>query len=225
MADTINNWTTEGDGWGEGFNPDKFIQLQNFKKVFKNGTRKNRFMLDFKYVTFGWATELFQAENGSAAGELKFLVESASLPGKSVKSIEREFQGMKTYYAGDYDPPSGFSVTFLSDIGGKAYSFCESWLNAKKNNLTNTYGSKDSIEFPLVAWQTDDQGDVVGAWMMFGCVINDLSSIDKSQGTGDFETFQATFDCEFREVMWGSGDALLAAVPTFLNLYTASSIV
>ena len=221
MADN-NNWTTEGDGWSTAIDDDKFIQLQNFKRVFKNGTRKNRFMLDFSKVTFEWASNLFTAIDGDGGSELKFLVESTTLPGKAVKSIDREFQGMKTYFAGDYDPPSGFSATFLSDIDGKAYSFCEAWLNAKKNNLTNTYGGKDQIEFPLVAWQTDDAGEVVGAWMMFGCVINDVSSMDKSQGTGDFETFTATFDCEFREVMWGSGSALTAAVETFVNLYTVS---
>jgi len=210
--DNINNVT--GDTWS--VDPDKFIQLQNFKNVFKNGTRKNRFMMDFMYCTFSWNYDNF--------ADLKFLVESSSLPGKAVKSIEREFQGMKTYFAGDYEQPSGFKVTFLSDIDGKAYKFCESWLNAKKNNLTNTYGEKSSIEYPLVLWQTNDKGEKIAAWMLFGCVINDLSGLDKSQGAGDFETFDATFDVEFREVMWGEGTALTAAVSTFISAYSAGSV-
>lgn len=215
-----NNWTTNDPVTDWSVDPDKFIQLQNFKKVFKNGTRKNRFMLDFSFVTYLWSTEGTTFLDGAGAGELKFLVSSTSLPGKNVKSIDREFQGMKTYFAGDYEPPSGFKVTFLSDIDGKAYNFCEAWLNAKKNNLTNTYGAKNTIEYPLVAWQTDDQGEVIAAWMLFGCVINDVSGIEKAQGTGEFETFDATFDCEFREVMWGRGDSLIAAVKTFLTAYS-----
>ncbi len=220
MAD-INNWTSANTSTWEGYPSDQFIQLQNFKKVFKNGTRKNRFMIDFSYVALNWASTLTSFADGSGASDLKFLVDSSNLPGKSVKSVERDFQGMKTYFSGDYDPPSGFTVTFLSDIGGRAYSFCEAWLNAKKNNLTNTYGAKEDIEFPIVAWQTDDNGEKVAAWMLFGCVIKDIGALDKAQGSGDFETFSASFDCEFREVMWGTGVALETAVATFVTTYSA----
>ena len=163
---------------------NKFIQLQNFKQVFKNGTRKNRFVMDFGYVNFSLFTSLNPIVAGSE-GDLAFLIESTSLPGKTVKSNDRDFQGMKTFFAGDAEPPSGFKCTFKSDIDGKAYNFCEAWLNSKKNNMTNSYGKKSIIEHPLVVWQTDDEGEKIAAWILIGCVINDISGMDKAQGSGE----------------------------------------
>jgi hypothetical protein len=194
---------------------DRFIQLQNFKSVFKNGTRKNRFMLDFTKCQFAWASAIAANQD-----ELKFLVNTTSLPGKDVKSNDREFQGMKTFFSGDYEPPTDFKCTFLSDIDGKAYNFCEAWLNAKKNNLSNTYGAKPTIEAPLVVWQTNDQGDKIAAWVLVGAVIKGLSSIDKAQSSGEFETFDASWDIELREVIRGEGTTLDAAVTAFISALT-----
>jgi hypothetical protein len=197
--------------------PNRFIQLQNFKQVFKNGTRKNRFMLDFSYVNFA----LFQSEAlaGFNQGDLAFLVDSATIPGKKVKSNERPFQGMITYFSADAEPPSGVKCVFLSDIDGKAYNFCEAWLNAKKNNLTNSYGAKSVIEHPLVLWQTDDEGEKIAACIFFGCVAEGSGDMDKAQGAGDFETFDFEWKCEFREVIRGRGTALTSAVQTLITTY------
>jgi hypothetical protein len=198
-----------------------FLFLQKFKKVFKNGTRKNRFMLDFSYVDKTWASALISPTGDGIADNLKFLVKGTGLKGKSVKSNDREFQGMKTFYSGDSEPITGFKATFLSDIDGIAYNFCEAWLNAKKNNITNTYGAKEDIESVLVAWQLNDKGEKIGAWVMFGAVINESGDMDKDQATGDFEEFDATFDIEFREVIRGEGATLQSAVDAFITAYLA----
>lgn len=84
---------------------------------------------------------------GSAAsGNLPLLtqrVESVSIPATSVETIEVNFKGRKTFYAGRDASPHTITVNFYDGEDQAVYKFFRNWLNTMNNEVDGSGVTRD----------------------------------------------------------------------------------
>ena len=90
---------------------------------------------------------------GAASGNLPLLtqrVESVSIPATSIETIEVNFKGRKTLYAGRDASPHTITVNFYDGEGQEVYKFFRNWINAVNNEVTGGGVTRDLYAAQMV---------------------------------------------------------------------------
>lgn len=100
------------------------LGLETFKENVRELARPNRFMLAFSGTG---------ADIAGFPENVHYLVQSASLPGKTVGNIEINWFGQKYNVGGDISFDD-YTVTFLQDYEFKIRNSIEKWMNLVANH-------------------------------------------------------------------------------------------
>jgi len=193
---------------------DRFGELGKFKSVFREGVRKNRFLIDFKYTgTFGLTPNY--------TSDLKWLVQGSSLPGQKVNDIEVSWQGLKTSYAGDPETNVDWKCNFFNDKEQRAYKYIDAWLNLKANPASNTRGLATDYQRKILVYQLNENGDKMCAYVLHNAHPNDLpEGARDNEPTTSWEQMDVSFKYDFRTYIADANDTDAINVALKLSEFT-----
>lgn len=179
------------------------IKLTDFKNQIQDVARPNRFWIT---ITGNIAADLGWAEEPMA-----FACKSASIPSRTVNTIELSWQGMKTKIAGD---PSFEDITlnFHNTYDWSVKNFFETWLQAISDEASNTRLDPAAYKAEIIIehlGRTD--ADVLATYVLEGAFPTNIAAISLSQDSGDTpEDFDVNFayDTFYRRAGKGVGSAV-----------------
>lgn len=150
------------------------------------GARPNRFEVVVNFPAFaGGAEEIRQTA---------FLVQSASIPGSTIGTIEQAFRGRQLKLAGDRTFEE-WAVTFVNDTNFDLHDAFERWQNAINAYNSNTgFLSPDEYMATVSVFQLDNQDNRVKEKTLKLAWPSSVGVIELAQDSNDvLETFEVTF--------------------------------
>lgn len=184
------------------------LKLSDFKAVFKDGARPNRFLVSMNVPSMVRAT---------AQDDVKYLCKGAQLPSRDIGQVEIKNLGMSYKVAGDqlYDD---VNLTFYNDYDWRARSLIEAWMDSitQVKNNNRAYASDYLAEgMVTIAQLGRKENDIVATYTLFGAYPKQMTSIDLAMDSTDqIEEFSVTFAYAY----WtrsgkGGGGELVAGTP------------
>lgn len=145
----------------------------------------------------GWEFEVTVLA-GVAAGSLPILtqrVESVSIPETSVDTIEVNFKGRKTMFAGRDASSHTVSVTFWDTESREVYNFFKNWMeNGISNSITGGGVTRDLYAtHMLIQTFAHDSQTVTGTNRLTNVFPTAIGDIQLSYDTSDHMKVEVTF--------------------------------
>lgn len=160
------------------------------KKHFTDAVRSNLFYI---YINF----PPFILNSSDARIKSKWLVQAASLPGRSTGVIEIPFRGVKTKYPGN-SIYSDWSVTFLQDPNFILKKAFEGLMEYQESIPAGVRGVDISTKFNCEVVQLDGRQNAIKNYVLMGCILADMSDISLAQDENDSaQTFDVTLSYDY----------------------------
>jgi len=150
------------------------------------GARPNRFEVIVNFPAFaGGADEIRQTA---------FLVQSTSIPGSTLGTIEQAFRGRQLKLAGDRTFEE-WETTFVNDTGFELHDAFERWHNAINAYNSNTgFQAPDDYMATVSVFQLDNQDNRIKEKTLKLAWPSNIGPIELAQDSNDvLETFSVTF--------------------------------
>jgi hypothetical protein len=168
--------------------------LDVFQKAhYGDAVRPNLF---YVYVNF----PSFIINSGGAFSnreQSKWLVQSASLPGRSIGIMEIPFRGLKTKYAGNTIYPD-WAASFLQDVNFQLNNAFEGWLEYIESPVAGIRANDLTYKTSVEIIQLDGRQNVIKNYVLIGAFPNDKADIPLSQDANDEpQIFEITFSYDY----------------------------
>jgi hypothetical protein len=169
------------------------LPLENFTNAFIDGTRQNRFLVDFSPLV-----SIFGAEAAKDLDKMKFFVQSTQIPGKTIGAIQAHFQGLTSEYAGNLEHQD-WTCTFLSDTNYVADKIIETWMNLIHNPDTNlkSLASTYKIGTKIIIYQLDPRGVVLERCEMKNVWPKTKDPKNGDSASAEFQTYSVTWSYDW----------------------------
>jgi len=172
------------------------IRLEEFKNALQQLARPNRFLVDINPPTiYGFTQDLQQ---------LKYCVQTAQIPAKTLGAPTMKFHGMELQLPGDYSHDD-LTITFLNHWDWSGREFFENWskllqdVSSYRGQTEGFNTREDAIDMikdsSIIVTQIGESEDQVLARYQFWDVFpKNISEIELNMEQIDtVETFQVTF--------------------------------
>jgi len=192
--------------------------LNNFKTVFKGGTRANRFIVD---SAFPAGVPVPSGLNPLQKGRIS--IASASLPKSDVGVIGVPYRGRMAYYAGDRQY-SVWPIKIYDDNDKLLWLMFQRWKEALDGHLTHNVQNNDFAYRTLKKnWfvnQTNLNGtgstssttaggtpvaSIIRQIELVNCWPSEVGGINFDLGSSDFVTFDVTLTFDYIKIVKGLG--------------------
>ena len=135
---------------------------------------------------------------GTFAGNLPILtqrVETVTLPSNSVDTIEVNFKGRKTLYAGRDASSHTFTVSFYDDEARDVYKFFRRWMDGSINDQITGAGLTRDFYAGEVLIKTfaHDSTTITGSSRMTKCFPTEVGDVQLSYESSEHFRFDVTF--------------------------------
>lgn len=170
------------------------IALGNFQENFVDGNRTNRFIIDFSRLI----SKFPDKESAKQLETMKFLVTAAPIPGRTSDTVNANWQGMPTAYAGNYSQQT-WTTTFLSDINFVAEKFIENWMVLIHDLKTNAKATPDQYKIGcnILAQQLNPAGILVEQTELVNIFPTVKGERNGETGSAEFQTFSVTWAFDY----------------------------
>jgi hypothetical protein len=170
------------------------LSIDKFTSNFVDGTRQNRFLVDFSPLISKFEGIIDAQE----LNRMKFLVSSTNIPGRTIGTVNANFQGTTTPYAGNTENQT-WSTTFLSDIGMVAEKFIDAWMLLIHQNNTNIkgYASEYKIGTAIKIYQLDPKGVVIEESLLKNIFPSSKAERSSDTSSAEFQSYQVTWHYDY----------------------------
>lgn len=168
------------------------LPLENFTNAFIDGTRQNRFLVDFSPLI-----SLFP-EAAKDLDKMKFFVQSTQIPGKTIGVATAHFQGLTSEYAGNLEHQD-WTTTFLSDTNYVADKLIEAWMNLIHNPVTNLKSTADvyKIGTKIFVYELSPNGTVLEKCEMLNIWPKVKDGKNGDTASAEFQTYSVTWSYDW----------------------------
>jgi len=171
-----------------GDNLSELLPLSNFTNAFVDGTRQNRFLVDFSPLVSLFPNSAADLE------KMRFFIQSTQMPGKTIGVTTAHYQGISTEYAGNIEHQD-WTTTFLSDTNYVADKLIESWMNLIHNPETNqkSLASTYKIGTKIIIYQLAANGSVLEKAELINVWPKSRDGKNGDTASAEFQTYAVTW--------------------------------
>lgn len=164
------------------------LALNNFTTAFVDGTRQNRFLIDFSPLV-----ALFP-DSAADLEKMKFFVQSTQIPGKTIGAVQAHFQGITTEYAGNIEHKD-WTTTFISDTNYVADKLIETWMNIIHDPDTNLKSLADTYKHgnKIIVRQLAPNGVVLEEITLHNIWPKTKDDKNGDSASAEFQTYSVTW--------------------------------
>lgn len=168
------------------------LPLDNFTNAFVDGTRQNRFLVDFSPLV-----SIFP-DASKDLDKMKFFVQSTQIPGKTIGAVQAHFQGLTSEYAGNLEHQD-WTCTFLSDTNYVADKIIETWMNLIHNPDTNlkSLASTYKIGTKIFLYQLAPDGTVLEKQELINIWPKSRDPKNGDTASAEFQTYSVTWSYDW----------------------------
>jgi len=170
--------------------------LSQFKGKYLDVVRPNLF-----YVNVAFPTVM---TIGTASSRVKWLVQSATLPGRTMGVIEVPFRGVKAKYAGN-SVYADYNMTFLQDTNFTLNNAFEGWMEYIESIPAGIRAIDSSYKTLTEVVQLDGRQNAIKNYLMVGSFASDKADNPLGQDANDEAS---TFDITLTYDYWVSSVSL-----------------
>jgi hypothetical protein len=147
------------------------------KKFYPDAVRSNLFYIYINFPTF-------ILNSSDARTKTKWLVQAASLPGRSLGVIEVPFRGVKSKYAGN-SIYADWSATFLQDPSFTITNAMEAWMEYIESIPAGIRAVDISYKSTIEIVQLDGRQNAIKNYVLIGAFPSDKPDVSLAQDEND----------------------------------------